>query len=63
MGSGVRGLEAPTLVDGHIHQHRTGLHQLQHVAGDEVRRLVARNQYRADHQVDGGQFRHDIVGR
>ena len=60
---GVRRLEATALVDGYVDEHRAGLHQAEHVAGDEVWRLVAGDEDGADNQVYGGQFLADVVFR
>ena len=52
---GMRGrvgrLEAPSLVDGDIHQNRPRLQRAEHVAGDQLRRQRAGNKDRADDQV------------
>ena len=44
-------LETPALVDRNVHQHRAGLHRLQLLAADELRRRSARDQHCADHEV------------
>ena len=54
MGGGHRGLEASTLVDGHIHQQRAGTHQPEHVAGYKMGRLGTRYKYRSYHKVGCG---------
>ena len=51
VGGRVGVLEAATLVDGDIHQHRSGLHLGDHVVGDELRGLGAGDEHRADHQI------------
>ena len=64
MGGGFRGLEAAALIDGDVHQHRTGTHELQLFARDQLRRRGARDQHRADHQIGVGQTLFDgVVGR
>src|SRR5215475_509599 len=37
MGGGMAGLEAAALIDGDVHQHRTGTHALDHLAGHQLR--------------------------
>ena len=61
MGGWMRGLEASTLVDSHIHQYGAWFHQLQHVSGNQVWSLVARNEYTAYYDVNIWQFLPDIV--
>ena len=51
MGGGPCGLEAATLVHGHVHDHRAGSHAAEHVAGDQVGGPGALDQHGADHQV------------
>ena len=48
---GVAGLRAAALVDGDVDDHRTLLHLLDHLLGDQLGRGGAGHQHAADHQV------------
>ena len=58
-------LHAAALVDGHVDEDRPGPHGLDHVVGDEGRRVPTGNEYRADEQVGIGDRPFDcaLVGR
>ena len=51
MGGGFRGLEAATLIDGHIHQDGPRFHGFEHLAGDQFGRFGAWDQHGADDDV------------
>ena len=51
MGGRPRGLRAAALVDGNVDDDRAGLHRLDRLRGDELRRLGARDQHRADDEI------------
>ena len=61
MGRRMRGLEATALVDGYVHHNCAGLHQFQHVFGNQMRGFGSRNQNCADHYVHCGQQLADVV--
>ncbi|MNZ44128.1 hypothetical protein D3C78_617520 [compost metagenome] len=46
-----RGLGAAALVDGHVDQHRAGLHLPHHAGADQLGRRRAGDQHAADHQI------------
>ena len=54
-----RRLKTSALVDGHVDQHGTVLHGLQHLARDQFRRARAWNQYGSDHNVGREHFLFD----
>ena len=62
MGGGVRVLEAAALVHGDVHEHGALLHLQDHLVGDDVRGLAARDQHRADHQIGLEHAVLDLVG-
>ena len=51
MGGRPRVLEAATLVDGDVDEHRSGFHLRHHVVGDQLRRLRAGDEHGADDEV------------
>ncbi len=51
VGGRVRCLEAAALIDRDIHDHRTLLHRLQHLPGDQFRCARAGDQNSADHDI------------
>ena len=51
MGGRTGGLEAPSLVDGDVHQHRTLAHGGHQVVGDQFGSLGPHDQDGADHDV------------
>ena len=61
VGRRMRGLEATALVDGYVHHNCAGLHQFQHVFGNQMRGFGSRNQNCADHYVHCGQQLADVV--
>ncbi len=56
MGGGVAGLEAATLVDGHIDQHAARLHALEHLAADQLGCCGTGDQHRTDDEVRAADF-------
>src|SRR3954451_14904664 len=51
MGGGMRGLEAPTLVDRHVHEDGTVLHEAELGALDDVRGTCPMHEDRADYEI------------
>ena len=51
MGGRPAGLETAALIDGDVDQHRSGLHGLDHGAGDELGRRGAGDEHCADDEV------------
>ena len=45
------GLKATSLVDGHVDHHRSRLHVLQHIPGNELWSFGTRNKHRPNDQV------------
>jgi len=60
---GVRGLEAPALVDRRVHQYRVALHQPELVPADDKGRAGAVDEHGPDHQVHPRQHLLDRQGR
>ena len=58
---GPRRLEAAALINRDVDHDRTRLHQFQHVARHQLRRLGARNQHRPDHQIGVFELLADVV--
>ena len=50
---GLRGLDAPALVDADVHDDAAGFHAADHVGRHHVRRARAGHEHRADHHVRG----------
>ena len=63
MGGRTRRFEASSLVNSHIYEHRTTLHEAQHVAGDELGCLVSGHKNRADDDVGHGNLPANVVVR
>ena len=61
MRRGPRHLEAAALIDRYVDHDRTRLHQFQHVACHQLRRLGTRNQHRPDHQIGVFELLADVV--
>ena len=55
------GLEHSALVDRDIHDHGPGLHELEHLAGDQNRCLCAVAKHRADHEISVSQDQSEVV--
>ena len=51
VGGCMRGLEAATLIDGHVDHHRAWLHGFDHIGGDQLRRGGSRDEHPADDQI------------
>src|SRR3984957_20014297 len=49
-------LEAATLVDRHVNQHRAGLHRFEHLTRDELWRAGTWNQHGTDHDIGREHF-------
>ena len=61
VGGGMRGFEAASLVNSHVDEHGSLLHQAEHVLGDELGCSVTGYEHRADDDVDGGQFLANVM--
>src|SRR5690606_14158383 len=62
VSGGAAGFETAPLVDGHVHQYRTGFHQGQHVPGHQFGRCCPGDQHGPDNQVGLGDMVLDGVG-
>ena len=57
----MRRLEASTLVDSHVYEHRSRLHQLQHIFCDKLRSSITGYEHRADDNIYVAKLAADIV--